>query len=107
MLVYQTNSVGVKPFPYLKTLLSSNKFVVPAGYARSENALYYYYKKYQEIKINKMANNGLTQLVLNVIRIVASFYLSVCFILERLINLQKTLLRFQEQLEYWWTQCTT
>ena len=26
MLVYQTNSVGVKPFSYVKTLLSSNKF---------------------------------------------------------------------------------
>lgn len=25
-LVYQTNSVGVKPFSYVKTLLSSNKF---------------------------------------------------------------------------------
>ena len=44
-----------------------------------------------------MANNGLTQRVLNVIRIVASFYLSVCFIIitfnkpaENIIEISRT-----------------
>ena len=44
-----------------------------------------------------MANNGLTQRVLNVIRILASFYLSVCFIIitfnkpaENIIEISRT-----------------
>ena len=44
-----------------------------------------------------MANNGLTQRVLNVIRIVPSFYLSVCFIIitfnkpaENIIEISRT-----------------